>query len=54
MKFEEYFLEGSAAKVWSLRPLGGFKVDSAFYDFEVNQMSTKNSRGLSGKYILRQ
>ena len=37
-----------------MKPLGAFKVDSAFYDIEVNQMSTNNSRRLSGKNILRQ
>ena len=31
------------------KPLGGSKVDSTFYPSEVDQMSTKNSWGLSGK-----
>ena len=30
------------------KPLGGSKVDLAFHSFEINQMSSRMSRGLSG------
>ena len=31
------------------KPLGGPKVDSAFHSSEVDKVSTRNFRGLSGK-----
>ena len=31
------------------KPLNGSKVDTAFHPFNVDQMSTRNSWGLSGK-----
>ena len=37
--------------VSGLKPLGGFKVDSSFHPSEDDQMSTKNSLGLSGKNV---
>ena len=33
----------------SSKPLGGLKVESVFHPYEVNEMSTGNSWGLSGK-----
>ena len=33
----------------SSKPLGGSKVDSAFHPAEVDKVSTRNFRGLSGK-----
>ena len=36
------FLGGAFNKVPYLKPLGGFKVDSACHTSEVNKMSTRN------------
>ena len=36
-------------RVLCSKPLGGFKVDSAFHSFEIDKMSTKNFWELSGK-----
>ena len=38
-------------RVWSLKALRAFKVDLAFYAFEVNQMSTNNSWDLVVKTL---
>ena len=32
-----------------LKPLGGFKVDSAFHPSEFNELNTRNSWELNGK-----
>ena len=42
----------SQSKVHHLKPLGDFKVNSAFYPFEVDQMNNKNSWGITFSFFV--